>query len=73
MDYTLSIDLTYTLEIFQGFFTKKFLDDFATTVSCFMICCKISQNIFIDKIYIQGITEYDMIYDTEYDICSNNC
>ena len=41
MDYKISIDPTYTLKMFQGFFTKKFRDDFGTTTSCFMNCNKI--------------------------------
>ena len=36
--YKISIDLTYTWEMFQGFFTKKFLDDFGTTAFCFINC-----------------------------------
>ena len=32
MDYKISIDLTYTWEIFQEFFAKKYLDDFSTVL-----------------------------------------
>ena len=32
MNYKISIGLTYTWEMFQGFFTKKFLDDFGNTI-----------------------------------------
>ena len=41
MDCKISIDRTYTWEVFQGFFIKKFLDDFGATTSCFMTCYKI--------------------------------
>ena len=41
MDYKTSIDLTYSGEIFQGFFTKKFLDDFGTATTSFMNWYKI--------------------------------
>ena len=46
--------------MFQGLFTKKFLDDVETTISCFMNSYKISNNFFMDKIYIQGITKYNI-------------
>ena len=41
MDYKVSIDLSYTWEMFQAVFAKKCFDDFGTTTSCFMNCYKI--------------------------------
>ena len=38
MDYKISIGLAFTREMFQGFFTKNFLDNFGTTTLYFMKC-----------------------------------
>ena len=40
MDYKVSIDWTYTWEMFQGFFTKKLFDDLALLLLVLWIVTK---------------------------------
>ena len=44
----------------QRLFTKTFLDDFDTTISCFMNYCKIINNFLMDKCDIKHDTKCDI-------------